>query len=54
MEEWKEICLLEYMEFKDIKLVNKLQTLKYPELVRVIAVNPFGPYRFEMVSVKRF
>ena len=40
------------MEFKDIKLVEKLQNLKYLELVRIIAVNRFGPDRLEMVSVK--
>jgi hypothetical protein len=52
LKQWKEIRVLEYMEFKDIKLVKKLQELKYRELVMVIAVNPFGPYRLEMVSEK--
>ncbi|XP_028408783.1 tyrosine-protein kinase JAK3-like isoform X2 [Dendronephthya gigantea] len=49
-KECEEICVLEYMEFKDIKLVEKLQTLNCPELIKVIAVNPYGPHTLEMIS----
>ena len=42
--------MLEYMEFKHIKLVEKLQQLNCPDVVKVMAVNRFGPDRLEMVS----
>jgi hypothetical protein len=42
------------MEFKDIKLVEKLQKLDFPQLVKVIAVNPFGPDRLEMVCIVQY
>ncbi|XP_028408704.1 uncharacterized protein LOC114531264 [Dendronephthya gigantea] len=48
--EHKEICVLEYIPFKAIKLVEKLKTLDCPELIKVIAVNPYGPHTLEMIS----
>ena len=42
--------MLEYIEFKNIKLVEKLQQLNSPDIVKIIAVNRFGPDRLEMVS----
>lgn len=44
--------MLEYMEFSKIKLVEKLQQLNCPEVVKVMAVNRFAPDKLEMVSNK--
>ena len=46
--------MLEYVEFKNIKLVEKLQQLKCPQVVKVMAVNRFGPDSLEMVSIPIF
>lgn len=42
------------MEFKNIKLVEKLHQLDCPEVVKVMAVNRFGPDSLEMVSIPIF
>ncbi|CAB4025325.1 MAP kinase kinase kinase Byr2 [Paramuricea clavata] len=46
----KKVIVVEYMEFKDRKLVEQLQQLDCAQLVKVLHVNPFGPVKLEMIS----
>ena len=38
------------MKFEDLKLVEQLQQLDCPKLVKVLHVNRFGPTKLELVS----
>ena len=50
----KKVIVVEYMEFKDRKLVEQLQQLDCAQLVKVLHVNPFGPVKLEMVRQWNF